>query len=61
MKNQRLIVLMGSKSDFPFAKQIGLFLKKEKFSIKCEYKVSSAHKTPELLLKKLRNQDMTKP
>jgi 5-(carboxyamino)imidazole ribonucleotide mutase len=54
MKNQRLIVIMGSKSDFPFANQIGIFLKKENFSLKCEYNVSSAHKTPELILKKLR-------
>jgi len=55
MTRQRLIVLMGSKSDLPFAQQIGDFLTKEDFSIKCEYTVASAHRTPEVLLNKLRN------
>ncbi|MEM2112026.1 MAG: AIR carboxylase family protein [Candidatus Bathyarchaeia archaeon] len=45
---------MGSKSDLSFARQIGEFLAKEGFSIKCEYSVASAHKTPELLLSKMK-------
>jgi len=54
MARQRLIVLMGSKSDLPFAQQIGEFLTKEGFSIKCEYNIASAHKTPKVLLDKLK-------
>ena len=49
----RLVVFMGSKSDLPFAKRIGNFLAKEGFSLKCEYSVASAHKTPEFLIKKV--------
>jgi len=55
MSNQRLIILMGSKSDLPFAQLIGEFLAKEGFSIKCEYTVASAHRTPDVLLDKLKN------
>jgi len=55
MARQRLIVLMGSKSDISFAQQIREFLIREGFSIKCEYNVSSAHRTPEALLDKLKD------
>lgn len=48
-----MIIFMGSKSDFPFAKKIGDFLSKEGFSLKYEYNVASAHKTPEFLIKKV--------
>ncbi|MFQ6095610.1 MAG: AIR carboxylase family protein [Candidatus Bathyarchaeia archaeon] len=44
---------MGSKRDFPFAKRVGDFLAEEGFSLKCEYNVASAHKTPEFLVKKV--------
>ncbi len=54
MANQRIVILMGSKSDMPFAQKIGDFLAKEGFSIKCEYTVSSAHRTPDILLAKLK-------
>jgi len=54
MMHQKIIILMGSKSDLPFAQRISGFLKKEGFSVKCEYAVSSAHRTPDILLKKLR-------
>jgi len=52
-KRGRLIIFMGSKSDLPFAKRIGDFLAKEGFSLKCEYNVASAHKTPDLLIRKI--------
>jgi len=55
MSSQRLVVLMGSKSDLSFAQSIKEFLDKEGFSIKCEYTVASAHRTPDVLLGKLRN------
>jgi 5-(carboxyamino)imidazole ribonucleotide mutase len=53
MPPQRIIVLMGSKSDLPFAQKIADFLAAEKFTAKCEYAVSSAHRTPDKLLQKL--------
>jgi len=55
MPTQKLIVLMGSRKDFPFADRIGVFLEREDFPVKCEYNVCSAHKTPETLMKKLEN------
>jgi len=54
MARQRIVVLMGSKSDLPFAQRIREFLHKEGFTAKCEYSVSSAHRTPDILLAKLR-------
>jgi phosphoribosylaminoimidazole carboxylase PurE protein len=57
MTHQRIIVLMGSKSDLPFAQKIGSFLAKEGFTPKCEYTVSSAHRTPDILLEKLRKNE----
>jgi len=54
MTNQKIVVIMGSKSDYTFAQRIGDFLEKSGFTVKCEYNVSSAHRTPEILLEKLR-------
>ena len=53
MPRQRIIVLMGSKSDLPFAQKIADFLVAEQFTVNCEYAVSSAHRTPDKLLQKL--------
>ena len=50
----RIIVLMGSKSDLPFAERIRDFIEKEGFKVECEYAVSSAHRTPDLLIEKMR-------
>lgn len=49
----KIVVFMGSKRDFEFASQIGKFLQDESFSVKCEYVVASAHKTPKKLLEKI--------
>ncbi len=54
MTQQRIVILMGSKSDLPFAQQMGEFLAKGGFTVRCEYAVASAHKTPSLLLDKLK-------
>jgi len=51
---RRIIILMGSKSDFPFAERIGGFIEKEGFKVEYEYAVSSAHRTPDLLIEKMR-------
>lgn len=53
MPTSRIVVLVGSISDMPFANRIEDFLKKENFSAKCEYKVNSAHRNPEKLLRDL--------
>jgi 5-(carboxyamino)imidazole ribonucleotide mutase len=53
MACQRIVVLMGSKSDLPFAHKVGEFLKQEGFNVDCEYVVSSAHRTPDILLQRL--------
>jgi len=54
MKRRRIIILMGSKSDLPFAEKIKRFVENEGFKVECEYAVSSAHRTPDLLIEKLR-------
>jgi 5-(carboxyamino)imidazole ribonucleotide mutase len=46
------IILMGSKSDFDFAKKIGETL--GDFGIGFTYRIASAHKTPEKVLQILR-------
>jgi len=55
MLMQKLIVLMGSRKDLPFARRIGTFLEREDFPVKYEYNVCSAHKTPKTLIEKLEN------
>ncbi len=54
MAKPKIVVWMGSSSDLPFAHRIGDFVEAERFSVHCEYRVSSAHKTPEKLLKELK-------
>jgi 5-(carboxyamino)imidazole ribonucleotide mutase len=54
MSKQKIIVLMGSPRDLPFASKIKAFLKKENFSVNCIYNVASAHRTPEKLLNDLK-------
>ncbi len=54
MTKQKIVIWMGSSSDIPFAHRIEDFVKEERFSVKCEYRISSAHKTPEKLLKELK-------
>ncbi|MFQ6087077.1 MAG: AIR carboxylase family protein [Candidatus Bathyarchaeia archaeon] len=55
MQKQKIIVLMGSASDIPFAHRIRDFLREAGFAIRCEYRVSSAHRNPEKLLLDLKN------
>ena len=50
MPEEKIVVLMGSPRDLPFAAKIKDFLKKENFSVSCVYNVASAHRTPEKLL-----------
>ena len=54
MPEEKIVVLMGSPRDLPFAVKIKDFLKKENFSVSCVYNVASAHRTPEKLLTDLK-------
>jgi len=50
----KIVILVGSSSDMPFAHRIKDFLRNEKFAVKCEYRVTSAHRNPEKLLTDLK-------
>ena len=43
-----IVILMGSKKDFSFCRKIGDAL--DEFKMRYEYKVASAHKTPEIVI-----------
>jgi len=48
MRNQRVIIIIGSRHDLGFAAPIGRVL--ERFGVDYEYRVASAHKTPRELM-----------
>jgi 5-(carboxyamino)imidazole ribonucleotide mutase len=50
---QRALVIMGSNSDLVFSKKIKEAL--SQFSIPCDLRIASAHRTPEFLLKIIRD------
>ena len=50
MVSGKVIVFMGSKSDYSFASRIAKFFRDEEFDIKCEYVIASAHRAPKRLL-----------
>lgn len=60
MSKQKIVILMGSSSDMPFAHRIEDFLKENRIPITCEYKVSSAHRNPKKLLQDLRSYEQSK-
>jgi len=60
MPHQKIVILMGSSSDIPFAHRIEDFLKENRIPIKCEYRVSSAHRNPEKLLQDLKSYEQSK-
>jgi len=60
MPNQKIVILMGSSSDMPFAHRVEDFLKENRIPIKCEYRVSSAHRNPEKLLQDLKDYEQSK-
>ncbi len=45
---ERVVILMGSKADLDFSKEIGKHL--ENFGIEYEFRIASAHKVPKKLL-----------
>jgi len=60
MPNQKIIILLGSSSDMPFAHRVEDFLKENSIPIKCEYRVSSAHRNLEKLLQDLKSYEQSK-
>ena len=58
MLKQKVVIIMGSKSDSKFAATIGRVL--EDYRVNHEYKVASAHRTPEHLLKMLEKYEKSK-
>lgn len=60
MPNQKIVILMGSSSDTPFAHRIEDFLKENRIRLKCEYRVSSAHRNPEKLLQDLKSYERSR-
>ena len=55
MTKPKIVILMGSASDIPFAHRIEDFLKEANFPITCDYRVDSAHRNPEKLLADLKS------
>ena len=53
MSEQKVVIILGSKSDLSFATSIGSIL--EEYTVNYEYNIASAHKTPEHLLKILKH------
>jgi 5-(carboxyamino)imidazole ribonucleotide mutase len=60
MPKKKIVVLMGSSGDMPFAHRVEDFLKENRIPIKCEYRISSAHRNPEKLLNDLKNYEQSK-
>jgi len=60
MPEEKIVILMGSPRDLPFASKIKNFLKKEKIPVSCVYNVASAHRTPEKLLNDLKENEKSK-
>ncbi len=50
MSTGKIVVVMGSKSDYTFAARIEQFVQREGFGVTCSYVVASAHRTPRKLL-----------
>jgi len=60
MATKKIVVLMGSSGDMPFAHRVEDFLKENRIPIKCEYRISSAHRNPEKLLRDLKSYEQSK-
>lgn len=59
MAAEKIVVMLGSASDLPFARRVGDFLSEFRFQVKCEYKISSAHRNTEKLLSDLRTYEQS--
>ena len=59
MNTEKIVILVGSTSDLPFAHRIEDFLHETRFPIKCEYRISSAHRNPQKLLNDLKDYEQS--
>lgn len=59
MPKQKIVILMGSSSDLPFAHRVEDFLKENRIPIRCEYRVNSAHRNPEKLIQDLKGYEQS--
>jgi len=59
MSPNKILVLVGSANDLPFARRIEEFLRKSRFPVKCEYRINSAHRNIEKLLIDVRNYEQS--
>lgn len=55
MPLNKIIILVGSANDLPFARRIEGFLDKSRLLVECEYRISSAHRNIEKLLSDIRD------
>jgi 5-(carboxyamino)imidazole ribonucleotide mutase len=60
MTGKKIVVILGSASDLPFAHRVGDFLRKSRFHVECEYKISSAHRNTKKLLSDLRTYEQSR-
>jgi len=59
MSTNKILVLVGSANDLPFARRIEEFLRKSRLPVKCEYRINSAHRNIEKLLSDIRNYEQS--
>ena len=59
MTNEKIVIMLGSSSDFSFAHHIEDFLREARFQVKLEYLVNSAHRNPEKLLNDIRGYEQS--
>jgi len=60
MAGQKIVIMLGSSSDLSFAHRVGDFLRKSRFLVECEYKISSAHRNTEKLLEDLKTYEQSR-
>lgn len=59
MTDEKIVIMLGSSSDFSFAHHIEDFLRDAKFKVQLEYLVNSAHRNPQKLLKDIESYEQS--
>jgi len=59
MATEKIIIMLGSTSDFSFAHHIEDFLREARFPVKVEYRVNSAHRNPARLLNDIKSYEQS--
>jgi 5-(carboxyamino)imidazole ribonucleotide mutase len=59
MAKEKIVIMLGSSSDFSFAHHVEDFLRDANFQVKLEYQVNSAHRNTEKLLHDIRNYEQS--